>query len=165
LSSDSMNSRTFLFIIFLCVLQVTFLDFFRIFGIKPDLILIGVIFLSLRLELRQALVLAICAGALKDIFGPHQIAVNTPLLCLWTYLVIRLSRDLSFDHPLIRAALIFFVCLTNEIVSGIIFFFLGSYTPIGAFLRVWFLESLYTAAVSPLVFKAVRSWVLERERY
>ena len=160
-----MNKRIFLFIILLCTLQITLLDFFRIFGIKPDLILIGVILVSLRWQLRQALILALFAGIMKDIFGPHKFAVNTPLLCLWVFLVMRLSRDLSFDNTLIRAVLIFFVCLASDIAAGTIFFFAGSYTPVGVFLRVWFLESLYTAAVSPLVFKAARSWVFVKERY
>ena len=150
---------TLLVIIILGLLQVTVLDYFKVFGIKPDLLLASVVLASLYLELKWVLGLGIFAGSLKDIFSANPLGLNTLLFPLWIFLIINLSRKISIDKDFIRAILIFIIVFFNNIIARIILLLLGKFIPWGVFLRIAFLESFYTAFVSPLVFRVIRAAV------
>lgn len=145
-------------IIFIIVLiQATLLDSFELFGVKPNLLLIGIVMVSLIFDLKWAFALGIFAGILKDTLGLNMFGIDTLLFPLWIFLVIRLSKKISLDDNLISALLVFVVSVLHNIISRSISFALGnSVAPLVVFLRIAFLESLYTAAIMPLVFKFAR---------
>ncbi len=135
------------------LLQVTAVNHFKIFGIKPDLILISIVLVSLFCDFKLALPLSIAAGALKDIYGAGTFAVNAILSGLWSFLVMNLSRRVSMDINLTRAVLVFIIAILNALAMAIFLWYLGTAVAFGIFLRVSFLDSLYTALLSLLVFK------------
>jgi len=152
-----MSKRLLLSFIFICViLQITIIPYFKIFGIKPDLILSSVVIVSLSCDLKLALALSIFAGAFKDIFGANTFAINSLVSGLWSLLVIKLSRRIAIDINLSRAGLIFVIAILNAFVVRIFFWYSGTYVPLGIFLRISFLDSLYTALVSLLVFRVLK---------
>ena len=59
------TSRVIILTVLFCFLQVTILDNFEIFGVKPDLILIAVFIAALYLDLKPALGVALSAGIFK----------------------------------------------------------------------------------------------------
>ena len=150
-----MRKRFFLLtIVILALLQVTILNYFKIFGVKPDLLLIGAVVAGLfSSDLKGVLFLSVFCGILKDALSTNAFGINTLLFPLWGFLALRLSKKISIDNNLIRAALIFIISVFNFVTARLIFLFFGSTIPMGIFLRIVFLESLYTALVSPLVFK------------
>lgn len=135
------------------LLQVTAVNHFKIFGIKPDLILISIVLVSLFCDFKLALPLSIAAGALKDIYGTGTFAVNAILSGLWSFLVMNLSRRVSMDINLTRAVLVFIIAILNALAMAIFLWYLGTAVAFGIFLRASFLDSLYTALLSLLVFK------------
>ncbi len=143
----------FLFIIALGLLQTAVFDYFKFFGIKPDLLLISAVIASLYFELRWAFCFGITAGIFKDIFSVKPIGVNSLLFPVWIFLVIKLSKEISLDNIFIRVALIFIVVAVNNMIARLILLFFGDFMPVGIFLRITFLESLYTAIVSFLIFR------------
>lgn len=152
-----MSKRRLLSVILICViLQITVVPYFKIFGIKPDLILISIVIVSLSCDLKLALGLSILAGAFKDIFGANTLAINSLASGLWSFLVIKLSRCIAIDINLSRAGLIFVIAILNAFVMRIFFWYLGTYVPLGIFLRISFLDSLYTSLVSLLVFRVLK---------
>jgi hypothetical protein len=46
--------------------------------------------------------------------------------------------------------------LINDVITRLIFLFLGNFISWGIFLRTAFMESLYTAFILPLVFKIIK---------
>jgi rod shape-determining protein MreD len=152
-----MSKRRLVSLIFICViLQITIVPYFKIFGIKPDLILSSIVIVSLFCDLKLALGLSILAGAFKDIFGANTLAINSLASGAWSLLVIKLSRRIAIDINLSRAGLIFIIAILNAFVMRIFFWYLGTYVPLGIFLRISFLDSLYTALVSLLVFRVLK---------
>lgn len=145
-----------LLVLISALLQATVLQGLRIFYVKPDLLFICVVFLSLSCETKTALGLSLLAGILKDIFSVNAFGVSTLLFSLSSLFILKLSRKISLDNDALRAALVFLLMLANGIASRFIFLFLGNFISIGIFLRVVLLESLYTAAVFPLVYAAIR---------
>lgn len=146
----------FLIILILSVVELSLLDYFKFFHAKPNLLLIAVIVYSLlfAFELKWALGLALFAGFLKDTFSLGSFGINTFLFPLWSFLVIRVSKKIPLDKGIIRVLLVFIVVLLNNIASRLVFSYLGNLIGVGMFLRKGLLESLYTACVSPLLFKA-----------
>lgn len=136
-----------LIIIVLAILQATVLDLFKIFNVKPDLLLICVVTASLFFEPKQALIASVVSGIFKDIFYTAPFGSNTILFLLWNLLIAGLSKKISIDYDLIRISLMFIISLFNNVVTGLIIFYLGSFIPLGVFLRNVILGAMYTTAV------------------
>lgn len=148
----------FIFILALVLFQVTLLDYFRVFGVKPNLFLISIVIIALIFDLKWALILGISVGILKDSLGASSFGIDTLLFPLWIFLIVKLSREISLDNNPIRMLLIFVIVIFHSVLVKLISFaFDKSYITPGIFLRITFLESLYTTAVLPLVFKVTKS--------
>lgn len=139
-----------------CVLEVTALNHFRIFNVKPNLLLIAVVTASLIFDFKWAIFFSITAGVLKDVFCPASTAFNTVLFACFSLLITILSRKISVENNYVRAALVFVILFLNTIAYRIIFIYLGRHVAAGIFFRVAFLESLYTLLISCLVFRIIR---------
>lgn len=147
----------FLLIIIIAVLlEITVLDYFKILNVKPDIILIITVIAVLYLKSGWGIVLCVFAGIFKDSFSINTFGINTLLLTLWGFLILKLDKKITIDNNLIRAILIFIILILNDIVTRVIFLSLGRFVSFGIFLRITFLESLYTALISPLVFKVLK---------
>lgn len=146
--------------LFLGVLELTLLGYFKIFNIKPDLLLISAVFASLLLEPQPATALSLSAGLIKDCTSSNLFGLNTSLFVLWSFLIMKLNRKISLENNFLRLGLVFAVALLHNTVSGIILLYLGRAIPAGIFLRMVLVGSLYTALVSPLVFGIIKRVVL-----
>jgi rod shape-determining protein MreD len=136
------------------LIQATILYAIDIFGVKPDLLLIGVVCASIFLRVYKWVIpLSIFAGILKDVLSMNPFGVNTLLFSLTSVLVIKLSKKISLDNNFIKMALMFLIVFINDIIARLIFIFLGSFISWGIFLRTTIMGSLYTALVLPLVLK------------
>ncbi len=144
-----MKKLYFFIIISACaLLQVTIVDYFKVFTVKPDLILISMVIVNLLLDWRWAFGLSIFAGTLKDILCLSAFGTNTLLFALWSFLIIKLSRKISLENIYLRAALMFVVVFASDIMAR-------PPVPAGIFLRIAFLEAVYAAILLPLVYRAV----------
>ncbi len=139
-------------IIILGILQLTFLDYFKVFGIKPDLLLISVVIASLVFEFKWAFILSLFAGLFKDVFSATTFGINTLLFPLWSFLIARLNKEITIDYNFIRMALIFIISLLHNTITGLTFIYLGNPISLGIFLRIVSVQSIYTVLLLPLVF-------------
>lgn len=147
-----MRTWFFLLIIFIFgLLQSTILNSFRILAVKPDLIVACVVVASVFLNWRWALFSGLFAGIFKDIFGTAALGINILLLPLWSYLLAKLSKKVSLDDKFVLMATVFIVIFLNDIVSRFINLYFGKFIALGIFLRITFIEALYSALVLPLV--------------
>lgn len=142
----------FLIISIFAIFQATILNYLKIFYVLPDLLLISMVMVSLLFELRLALVLSAFAGILKDIFSIKPFAINTILFLLWCLFIKNLSKKLAIENRLSRALLVFVIVIFNDVINRLVIFHTGETIPAGIVLRVIFLESLFSACVSPLVY-------------
>lgn len=144
----------FMLIILLCgVAQLTVLNSFRIFNLKPDLLLLSAILASLLFRPRGAIFLSAFAGMLKDIFGTNPFGMNISLFCLWSVLIIFLSREIPLEDEYIRLGLVLIVAFIHNIAEGAVLAYSGNFIPAGIFLRIVFIGSVYTAVLFWLLIK------------
>lgn len=155
----------FLFVIvILCLSQVTLLNRFSIFNVRPDFLLAVLVIGSLDFDLRWVLILSIFAGMLKDIFGASPVAVNTVLFPLWGFLLHKLSRLINIDEILIQMVLVSILFFVHNIFTGLILISLGELIPLGIFMRILFLGSFLTALFFPLVLEITKLTELAKRR-
>jgi rod shape-determining protein MreD len=142
-------------LIFLCaVAQATALNSIRLFGVKPDLLLVCVVIASLDFNPRWALVFSLLSGVCRDSLGIYPIGFNVVLFVLWSVLIMRLKRDMSFDNVFISVGLMAVIVLVHHLLIGLASLYMGNYIPAGVFLRIIIIETVYTAACLPLLKKA-----------
>jgi len=147
----------FLFVFLAGLLQVTIINYFRVLTIKPCLFLIFVVIASLTFELKWALIFSLFAGIFKDIFCIGAFGINTALFLLWSFLIVRLSREISIENNVLRCGLVLIVVFLHDLFVGLIYVYSGNYVPLGIFLRIITLQPIYTALILPLVFKPMKS--------
>jgi rod shape-determining protein MreD len=150
------KSIIFIFLVLAAFFQVSILDYLKVFGVKPDLLLMSVFWFSLVFQQRQALALSASAGILKDIFTPYSFGINTLLFALFSLFLIRMGKEISIDSNPVRFIVFYIVSFCNAAATRFIFFFLGNIVPLHVFLRVAFLGSLYTALTAMLAFRLIR---------
>ena len=143
-------------VIIFTTLQLIWPTWLSPFNSKPDLLLVLVVSLVFYFNFKTALLFAILAGLLKDAFLPSTAAINTISFSLWSYLTFRLSSQISTEHSYVRLFIILIVAVLNNIVIGIQSLNSGNFIPLGIFLRNLLIPSVYTAAISPLVFKLTK---------
>lgn len=152
-----MRKFVFLVIVLLLgLLQVTILDWIKLFNLKPDLLLISVVIAALFFNLRWALFFSLFAGIFKDAFATLPFGINTFLFVLWALCIVRLSRQISLEENLLRLVLIFVIALLQNIITGLALVYSGNFIALGIFLRIVLLGSLYTAVAFALVSRIIK---------
>lgn len=154
----------FVLVLILGILQLTFLDWFKIFNLNPDLLLISAVIISLSVGWRTALALSVFAGLFKDSFGANIFGINTILFSLWSFSIARLNKKISIDNNFMRITLVFMVALLHNTINGIILLYLGRVIPLGIFLRIVLFASIYTTLASPLIYLMVKRFVFNSYR-
>jgi len=147
--------RKIFFILFILVfglLQATALNYFRLFWVKPDLLLICAVIAALFFSPLAAIGFAIFIGMYKDTLGFYHFGLNTLLFPAWVFLTIQLGRKISLDNDFIRAGFIFLLAALNGVAVKMI-----SDIPVsaGIFFKLLILEPLYTALVSFLILRFI----------
>lgn len=152
-----MKKWIFLFIILLGIFEVAILDYFEIFDVKPNLLLIVVVISGLSLNLKQVLFFSIFAGIFKDVFGINLFGINTLLFSLWGFLTVKLSQGISIENSFIFALFIFIIASFDNVINKLISIFLNEpVSPIGISLRIILLGSLYTAIIAFFLFRVTK---------
>lgn len=142
--------------IILATFQLVWPVFLSFFNCKPDLLLTLAVVLIFYLDLKAALIFAVFCGLLKDVFLPSPLALNTILFPLWSFLIYRLSSQISTEDDYMRLAIVLAVSLLNNIIVGLQSINSGNIIAPFIFLRNLIIPPVYTAALSPLVFKLVK---------
>ena len=145
-----------LIIIVLASLELNWPNFLNFFYCKPDFLLIFMVALVFYTDFRTALLFGILAGLAKDVFLPWPLAMNTICFSIWSYLIYRLSRQISTEEDYVRWAIVLVTVLLNNLVLGLRFIATGNIMPPGIFLRNLIIVIIYTTVVSPLIFKLTK---------
>lgn len=138
------------------IAQLTWPVFLIFFNCKPDLLLALSIVLVFILDFKTALVFAIFCGLLKDIFSLSPVALNTILFSLWSYLIHKLSTQISTENDYVRLGIALIVVLLNNITIGFLIINSGNIIPFFVFLRNLIIPTLYTVALFPLIFNLIK---------
>lgn len=138
-------------------LEVTLLNYLKIFSQKPNLFLLLLTFAALNFNFRWLSCAAIFLGALQDTLAILPFAPNIFLFPLWGFFLVRVSKGISLDNNYRYASVVFAIVLIHNLTLRLIFFFTTRLSiGAGIFFGKTFLEGLYTVALTPVVFKMLK---------
>lgn len=144
------------FLIF-AILDLTALNYIKVFDVKPDIFIIGVIFFALYGGLRAGVLGGFASGLIRDIFTGGPFGAN---IAFFTLAGIFLGYNFSKfyrESPVAQMILSFLVSLSYAIFYDIFLAKTGIWKSAGI------LFSLYTAITAPLLFFMLsKSLILKR---
>ncbi|WP_231702781.1 rod shape-determining protein MreD [Desulfocucumis palustris] len=136
------------------LLQSSTFNSFQIWGIKPDLVLLIIVFNAFLRGHREGAFAGFCVGLLQDIITGSYIGLNALTYMAVGYLVGMTQSKLYKDSSLIMM----FLMLAASLVEQFLKYLLMSYTgvlisPLVALIRVMIPTAIYTALLVPLLYK------------
>lgn len=150
------------------ILAITILSFlfflaefvlFNVFGgwLKPDLLLILVVFFNLYLGIRHGLMTAFIAGFIRDSFSTHIFGLSIVSLLFCAYMTIFIKRYLNYiGSGSSRMMIVFLVSIVNVgiyfLLSSIFYDFSFRQTV----LKFWFPEIVLTTLAAGYTFQVLR---------
>lgn len=143
-------------IVILVTVELNWPNFLNFFYCKPDLLLIFMVALVFYTDFKTALIFGILAGLVKDVFLPWAQAINTVCFSIFSFTVYRLSRQISTEEDYLLWAIVLVVALLNNFIIGLQSVTTGNIIPPGIFLRNLIIASVYTTALSPIIFKLTK---------
>ncbi len=150
---------TFITVLIL-VLQGSFLSFFLVDGIMPDLLLIMVICLAFIWGENRGVIVGFIAGMLQDFFFGPALGFFTLSKIIPAYLAGLASRGIYTDQVIAPMIAVFLGTILHELVSYLLVgFFWGHEFPLAYYLENKFLpQAIYnlvlTLLIYPLIFGA-----------
>ena len=130
-----------LFII--AVLQSTLLNHFRVFNVKPDIILVALIISVSFFDFKWSMVFSFLVGIFRDSFSILPFGLNTIICILWVFLAKQIYRRLSTEDKLISYAVPCMIVLLNNLTLQVILFLLGKTIALSIFAKVVILEFVF----------------------
>jgi len=129
-------------------LQVTLLNFFPVFGVKPDLVLIFVVFNAFLKGSRHGAMVGFLGGLMEDLAVGSYIGMNALVLMAAGYLVGLAESKLYKDSSFIVLVLVWLSAMFTQIFTYIMLSFMGVYISLGiALFRVALPSATYTAVL------------------
>lgn len=98
------------------VIQTTWLDFFSVSNLKPDLILLIITIVALREGPILATLLGFVIGLLQDAYAPADLGLNALLKCTAGFAVGHGRSRVVSDNVQVQVALIFFTVLLHDLL-------------------------------------------------
>ena len=144
------------------LLQAALLDYIRIAGSKPDLLLIVAVSAGLCLDQRKALVIAALCGVLNDVFSYSSAGVYTVLMPVWVYGVIHVRRKISTEHYVVRCAIIGTSVVALGMAYRAFLVFQGIFIPAVTSMRIIIAGLLYTVAVAFAILRLIPVFSAEK---
>lgn len=127
-------------------IQMKVLPHFAIGGIKPDLFLFTVCYLSLRGDERKGAIIGFALGLLEDSLSLSPLGMRALSFALVGFLLGVARRDLLLDSALVQTFLLFLAGVLSGLVTLLSLNFFLMPRPIGdTFFRLLLPESLLTA--------------------
>lgn len=134
-------------------LQSTIFSFFEIAGIKPDLVLIIVIFNALLQGSREGAVFGFVGGLLQDIILGQNVGMNALAKMATGYLVGLTEKKVFKENLLIPIFYLLVATIINESFIYVLTLFLGfKINYISAFSRIILPVAIYNSCLAPFIY-------------
>jgi len=138
------------------MLQTSFFDYIRIFGVEPNLFLVLIICFSLLEESLEAGFIGAIAGIIEDAVIGISLGGYTLLNTFLGISIGSLNKRFVRENLLVSILFVFIFSLIYEgVFYFIIFYFSGQQDIFYAFEKIIFPESIYNAAITIIVFPFV----------
>lgn len=135
-------------------IQNTILGSLQLFGIKPDLVFVLVIFSALLRGQKEGALTGFVAGFLMDIAAGSYFGLNALALLAAGYLAGIMQTALYKDNPFVVALVTLLVSFLTGLIYYLLFLYLGIFISPGMALgRITLFGAVYNALVALLLYR------------
>ncbi|MCL6448029.1 MAG: rod shape-determining protein MreD [Armatimonadetes bacterium] len=135
-------------------IQNTVLDSLQLFGIKPDLVFVLVIFSALLRGQKEGAFTGFVAGFLMDLAAGSYLGLNALALLAAGYLAGIMQTALYKDNPFVVALVTLLVSFLTGLIYYLLFLYLGIFiSPEMALGRITLFGAVYNALVALLLYR------------
>lgn len=154
----------FLFLFLGVILQSTLFEFLKIFGVKPDLCLMLIIYVAINRGSLAGMVTGFGGGLLDGFFIP-PFGFQSLIYTIIGYLLGKFEGLITLSSWLIKIILVFASTIAKGILIGLGYLILGiSGPPFFTFVGYILLEALYNALLSIPLFFIFKKITLFKEK-
>lgn len=141
-----------LLIVATVILQTTLADYLTVVGVRPDLMLLLVVWLGLTARTHTAIEIGFVGGLAIDVFSGGKLGMNAFCMSLLAFLVAKTKEKFVVEHPVTQTMLTFICSLAYVLTSFILQAIAGFELPWkGALLTKTALFAMYNSLVCSLV--------------
>lgn len=149
--------NVFLFYFLALILETTVLHHFSIFGAKPDLVLIILVFLAVKKGSYEGEIYGFIGGLLEDFITSAVLGLQALVKTLLGFAVGFLKNKFEEDNALLVIIFVFFASVFNNVLSAVIRAFFTPYSfSYGHILQI-IISGVYTALLAPFVFHLLKN--------
>ncbi len=109
-------ARHILLLILAFILQTTWIHAFEIIGLRPDLVVLVLIYIALRSGSFEATLLGFAIGLIQDIDMPHNLGLNALVNAIVGFAVGWVRLHITAETFLVQIALIFGAVLLHDLI-------------------------------------------------
>ncbi|MDF9408304.1 rod shape-determining protein MreD [Pelotomaculum isophthalicicum JI] len=147
------------------ILQTTIMDYLSVYGVKPDLVMLLVIFNGFLLGPKEGAFLGFAGGIIEDLFSGSYIGINALTKMVAGYLAGFCGERLYKENSLVVAGVAFFSTTVGLLINYFLLLYLKIYMPFFYTLfRVILPTALYTAVLAPFFYKRVLHLVIIKNK-
>lgn len=147
------------------ILQTTIMDYLSVYGVKPDLVMLLVIFNGFLLGPREGAFLGFAGGIIEDLFSGSYIGINALTKMVAGYLAGISGERLYKENSLVVSGVTFFSTTVGLLVNYLLLLYLKIHMPFfHTLFRVILPTALYTAVLVPFFYKRVLHLVIIKNK-
>ena len=109
-------ARHILLLLLAFILQTTWIHVFEIIGLRPDLVVLVLIYIALRSGSFEATLLGFAIGLIQDIDMPHNLGLNALVNAIVGFAVGWVRLHITAENFLVQIALIFGAVLLHDLI-------------------------------------------------
>ncbi|MFC1594471.1 rod shape-determining protein MreD [Candidatus Omnitrophota bacterium] len=134
-------------------------DRLTLFSVKPDLLLLVAIFSTIYLRKKQGMAFACCAGLIKDVIGVASFGINALSFFTCSLCVKKLVKFIYGERVFEQIVFVFIIAMINSSIVALLSLFSFRLQVSGLIFLKGFIESTYTAVLSPIAFSLMKRCV------
>lgn len=149
----------------LLICQTTVMDYLTVYGIKPDLVMLFVVFNGFLLGPKEGAFLGFAGGIIEDLFFGSYIGMNALAKMVTGYLAGICGNRLYKENSLVVAGVTFFSVTAGALVNYFLLLYLSISMPFfHSLFKVIIPTALYTAVLVPLFYKRALRLLIFKSR-
>jgi rod shape-determining protein MreD len=141
--------------------QLALGDLLAIQGVKPDLIIIALCYISMREGRRRATVWGFIAGLVEDLLSPSLLGAGVLARSVSAFVAGTFLSERAFHHSYAAAVRVMGIALLNNVLLFTVLSLGGPWMPAVLWLRILF-STLYTELATLILFALISQETWER---
>jgi len=158
----SYRFKIYVTLLIIFFLELTLCNKIRIMGMRPDILLVAVLFFGFEFGTTKGMEIGLVAGVLKDLFTIAPFGINTASFFIAGFSA-GLLRNKLFRHNIVTQSFSSFTGVVLISALNILFLPYGQGSDFENIWRLLLIKAVYTALIAPIIFFILGIFLSEKK--